>query len=114
MILKRPLLGFPGGASGKGPTCQSRRHKTHGFDPWVRKIPWRRALQYCCLENPMDRGAWQATVHRIAELDMIEVTQYPQTIHFFSFEKILSVGNFGSIYGLHICFITDKHFLELK
>ena len=25
--------------------------------------------QCSCLENPMDRGAWQATVHRIAELD---------------------------------------------
>ena len=24
-------------------------------------------LQYCCLENPMDRGAWWAAVHRIAE-----------------------------------------------
>ena len=24
-------------------------------------------LQYSCLENPMDRGAWQATVHRGAE-----------------------------------------------
>ena len=23
-------------------------------------------LQYSCLENPMDRGAWQATVHRVA------------------------------------------------
>ena len=31
------------------------------FDPWVRKIPWRRKwqpLQYSCLKNPMDRGAW--------------------------------------------------------
>ena len=26
-------------------------------------------LQYSCLENPMDRGVWWATVHRIAELD---------------------------------------------
>ena len=26
-------------------------------------------LQYSCLENPMDRGAWQAMVHRIAESD---------------------------------------------
>ena len=26
-------------------------------------------LQYSCLENRMNRGAWQATVHRIAELD---------------------------------------------
>ena len=24
-------------------------------------------LQYCCLENPMDRGAWQATIHRVAK-----------------------------------------------
>ena len=35
----------PGGASGKEPTCQCRRHKRHGFDPWVGKIPWRRAWQ---------------------------------------------------------------------
>ena len=33
--------GFPGGASGKEPTCQYRRHKRPGFDPLVGKIPWR-------------------------------------------------------------------------
>ena len=38
-------MGFPGGASGKEPECQGRRHKSHWFDPWVRKIPWRRAWQ---------------------------------------------------------------------
>ena len=32
--------GFPSGASGKEPTCQCRRHKSHVFDPWVGKIPW--------------------------------------------------------------------------
>ena len=31
-------------------------------------------LQYSCLENPMDRGAWQATVHGFAELDTTEAT----------------------------------------
>ena len=31
-------------------------------------------LQYSCLENPSGRGAWQATVHSVIELDMIEVT----------------------------------------
>ena len=36
---------FPGGASGKEPACQCRRHKRHWFDPWVRKIPWRRKWQ---------------------------------------------------------------------
>ena len=42
-----PMLkkGFPGGASGKEPTCQRRRHKGHGTDPWVGKIPWGRAWQ---------------------------------------------------------------------
>ena len=29
-------------------------------------------LQYSCQENSMDRGAWQATVHRVAELNMTE------------------------------------------
>ena len=37
--------GFPGGASGKEPTCQYRRHKRGGFGPRVREIPWRRAWQ---------------------------------------------------------------------
>ena len=42
--LDRPL-GFPGGTGGKEPTCQHRRHKRCGFDPWVGKIPWKRAWQ---------------------------------------------------------------------
>ena len=33
------IQGFPGGASGKEPENQCRRHKRHGFNPWVRKIP---------------------------------------------------------------------------
>ena len=63
-----PLLGFPDGASGKEPACQCRRPKRHGLNPWVRKIPWRRdgsPLQYSCLENPRDRGAWW--VHRLTQ-----------------------------------------------
>ena len=61
------LPGFPGGASGKELPCQCRKLKRYryGFDPWVGKTTWRRArnpLQSSCLENPMDRGAWQAMV----------------------------------------------------
>ena len=33
------------GVSGKELACQCRRHKRWGFDPWVRKIPSRRAWQ---------------------------------------------------------------------
>ena len=37
------ILDFPGGTSGKEPASQFGRHKRCGFDPWVRKTPWRRA-----------------------------------------------------------------------
>ena len=41
--------------------------KRLGFSPWVGKITWRRASQttplFFCLENPMDRRDWRATVH---------------------------------------------------
>ena len=42
----------------------------HWFDPWVGNIPWRRngnLFQYTCQDNPMDKGTWQATVHRVAK-----------------------------------------------
>ena len=45
--------------------CQCRRQ---GFDLWIGKIPWRRKWQptpVFLLKNPMDRGAWQATVHEV-------------------------------------------------
>ena len=59
-----------GSASGKEPTCQCWKHKKCRTDPWVRKISWRRVwkpLQYSCLENPMDRRAWWATVQGVAK-----------------------------------------------
>ena len=63
------VWGFPGGASGKEPAHKCRKHKRLRFDPLVGKIPWRRkgnSLQYSCLENSMDRGAWRALGHRVA------------------------------------------------
>ena len=38
-------LGLPRWLSGKESTCQCRRHRRHGFDPWVGKIAWRRKWQ---------------------------------------------------------------------
>ena len=36
---------FSGGTKSREPACQCRRHERGGFDPWVGKIPWRRAWQ---------------------------------------------------------------------
>ena len=63
------IRGFSGGAGGKEPACQCRRQKRSGFDPLGSgRSPGGghgNPLQYFCLENPMDRGAWWATVHRV-------------------------------------------------
>ena len=66
-FLKPELLGFPGGSDGKASAYDAG-------DPG--SIPgWGRSpgegngnpLQYSCLENPMDGGAWWATVHGVAK-----------------------------------------------
>ena len=49
------------------PTNTGERREFHFL---VGKITWKRAwllFQYSCLEKPMDRGAWEAVVHRVAE-----------------------------------------------
>ena len=54
-----------------------------GFDPWVGKIPWRRAcnpLQYSCLENHMDRGAQRATVYGVPK-SQTQLKQLSRHVH---------------------------------
>ena len=54
----------------KEPTCQCRWCKRWGLDPWVGKIPWKKAqqsLQYSCSENSMGRGVWWAIVHGVSK-----------------------------------------------
>ena len=66
------IMGLPGGVNGIESACQCRRCKRCGFDPYIGKIPGEgndRPLQYSCLENPMDRGAWWATVHGVVNRD---------------------------------------------
>ena len=63
-----PHLSFPGGTGGKKLACQCRRHKRCRFDPWSGRSPGGghdNSLQYSCLEDPMDRGAWRAVVHKV-------------------------------------------------
>ena len=56
-------LGFPCCTSGKEHACRSRKCLIPGSG----RSPGGghgNTLQYSCLENPKDRGSWQATVHR--------------------------------------------------
>ena len=53
---------FPNRNSDKEPVCQCRTHKRRRFNPWIRKISWRRAWQLILVflpGNPMDREAWR-------------------------------------------------------
>ena len=65
-------LGFPGGTSGgkKKTTCQCRRPKRFGFDPWVRKICWSMAWQPTPVFLPGDshwqRSQW-AIIHSVTK-----------------------------------------------
>ena len=70
---------FPGGLDGKEPAYNMGNP---GLIPRLGRSPGEgngRPLQYSCLENPKDRGAWRALVHRIAESDMTEAIEHACT-----------------------------------
>ena len=61
------ILGFPGGSAGKESACNAG---DLGSIPRWGRCPGEGngyPLQYSCLENSMDRGAWWATVHGVAK-----------------------------------------------
>ena len=61
-------MGFPGGSDGKEFDCNAG---DPGSSPGSGRYPGEgndNPRQYPCLENPMDRGAWQATVHGITKM----------------------------------------------
>ena len=54
----------------KNPPANAGDGRRHGFDLGLGRSPGGgngNPLQYSCLENPRDRGAWRATVHRISQ-----------------------------------------------
>ena len=69
-------MDFLGDSVGKKSTCNARDKGNADLIPGLGRSPgggYGNPLQYFCLENPMDRGAWRATVHRIIkESDMTE------------------------------------------
>ena len=60
-------MGFPGGSDSEESACDAG---DLGLIPGSGRSPGEghgNPLQYSCLENPMDRGTWWATVHGVAK-----------------------------------------------
>ena len=76
-------MGLPGGASGKEPACQCRRHKRCSFDPWVGTILWRRAWKLTPVFLPgefhgqRNLAGYSPQGHK--KSDTTEVTQHAHT-----------------------------------
>ena len=67
--------GFPGGTSGKEPTCNAGDLRDVGLIPGSGRSPGGghgNPLQHSYLENSRDRGAWRAAAHGVTELDTTE------------------------------------------
>ena len=72
-------MGFPHGSVGKSSACNAGGP---GSIPGLRRSPGEgngNPLKYSCLENPMDRGAWQATVLGITRVQHDLATKPPTT-----------------------------------
>ena len=71
------LKGFPGGSDGKESAC---RAGDPGSIPGSGRFPWAGygyPLQCSCLANTIDRGAWLAIVHGVAESQLtLSLTQF--------------------------------------
>ena len=119
-------MGLPGGTSGKEPACQCRTHNEMGVRSLGQKIPWRLKWQptpVFLMENPMDRGAWRAIVHR--------VTKSGSQLKRFSMHA-LCMQHLGVVVGqvcqlnalqqslnhtnqrLHVCLLKQKEFYVTK
>ena len=95
----------------KNPPANAGDSRDAGLIPWLGRFPggWRgNPHQYSRLENPMDREAWRAGVHRIAESDTTEAT-LPHT------EQTKSNNRYilGYTYNLGIYWAVPKFLLMI-
>ena len=93
---------FPGGTVGKGSTCQCRK-------TWVRSLGWENPLeeemanplQYSCLENPTDRGAWSPTVHGIAR-SQTRLSVHPHKEYKKEVSLVMQEGQECNVYSIKL------------
>ena len=80
------IWGFPGGLEGKASACNAG---DPGSIPGSGRSPGEgngTPLQYSCLENPMDGGAWKTTVHGVTEV-RTRLSNFTFIFHFHALEK---------------------------
>ena len=107
---------FPGGTEGKVSACNAG---DPGSIPGSGRSPGEgngNPLQYSCLENPMDRGAWWATVHGVAK-SRTQLSNF--TFFHFPYDKSKHVGLRRSTQGrenpwgiLDKCLLNDTRVLN--
>ena len=70
LVLPKPQTGFLGDSRVRNPPAKAGDAGDAGLTLESRRSPGEgngNLLQYFCLENPVDRGAWQATVHGVTK-----------------------------------------------
>ena len=83
-------MGFPGSSNGEESACNAG---DLGSIPGLGRSPGEGnayILQYSCLENSMDKGAWWATVHEVAELDTTKQLTHTHRPIYYQTWKIIS------------------------
>ena len=79
------------------------------------------ALQYSCLENPMDGGAWKAAVHGVTE-GWTRLSDFTFTFHFHALEKEMAthssvlawrIPGMGRLVGCHLWARTESDTTEV-
>ena len=82
-------MDFPGGSHSKASVYNAG---DLGSSPGLGRFPGEgndNPLQYYCLENPMDGGAWQAAIHGVAK-SQIRLSNLTFTFHFHALEKAMA------------------------
>ena len=98
------IYGFPGSSDGKESACSMR---DLGSIPGLERSPGGghgNPLQYFCLENLMDRGAWQATVHGVSRVGHDLATQPPPPRFVIAIPPRRKSFNFTAAVTVHIDF----------
>ena len=114
-----PFWGLPGWLSGRESACDTRDTEDVGSILGSGRSPrgeHGNPLQYSCLENPMDKGAWRATIHRVAKSQMwLKRLSMHTCTH--ACLKYLTCASKRQTYGMgtnELCFRKQPFSLDLK